>query len=522
MISLIQKYLSINNFADQKSAFEDLFQSHPDYPSLFAITDTLELLSIENAAFKVLKEQLFELPDSFLAIYNQDLALVTKKKTLIKIELEKAGTKSLSFDDFAAGWDGIVITIEPNETSIFGNLKDSLNWLYYSLPVLALVIISIFYNSYDISEIILFLTSIAGLVLSIFIVQEKLGVKNEMVSKFCNISPNASCNSVISSDKGKINKWISFSDLPVLFFGINVTSLLLNPTSSSTIIGLLSLLSLPVIVYSIWIQKIQLKKWCLLCLAISFLIILQSVVWIFTKEAFVYITFSSLFSYLFSMILIGSFWLVLSSTLVNKIKAEKEVSKLKKFKRNYAVLNFLSKEVPVLKGLDKLEGLRFGNSDGAIRLMIILSPSCGHCHNVFTQALELVNKYPEKISLNVLFNINPENNDNPYKVVVERLLEISNSNEALAVEAITDWHVKKTGLEKWTEKWKVDFISKKVNQQIEQQYNWCLENEFNYTPVKMVNDKLFPNEYDISELKYFLNDYAEEKEVFEKSNLVQL
>jgi hypothetical protein len=61
----------------------------------------------------------------------------------------------------------------------------------------------------------------------------------------------------------------------------------------------------------------------------------------------------------------------------------------------------------------------------------------------------------------------------------------------------------------------------KVNHQIHQQYNWCSENEFNYTPVKIINDKLFPKEYDINELKYFLNDFSEEKETTANDILAQ-
>lgn len=516
MVGIVQKYLQINNFAAQRYAFADLIQSHPDYPSLFAITDTFELLSIEYVAIKVLKEELFELPNTFLALFDQDLALVTIKKNTIKIELERVAAKTLSIDAFLAGWSGVVIAIEANETLAKRDLNASLKWLYYSLPVLALLTISILNNSYTISGMILLLTSLIGLVLSILILQEKQGVKNDIVSTFCNISRGTSCNSVINSDKGKINKWISFSDLPILFFGINLISLLLNPIGTSEIVSLVSLLSLPVIVYSIWIQKVQLNKWCLLCLSISVLIILQITASIFKRDLFVYITLSNLFSYLFSLILIGSFWFLLRRTLVNNAEADKVARNLKKIKRNYKVLNFLSKELLVVAGLDKLEGLRFGNSNAEMRLRIILSPNCTHCFNVFREALELVTNYPEKIFLNVLFNINPDSNDNPYKIVAERLLEINSSNETLAAEAISDWYLKKIGLEKWKKKWKVDFISREVNQQIRQQYNWCRENKFNYTPVKMVNDKLYPNEYDIIELKYFLNNYAQKTQVFEK------
>jgi protein-disulfide isomerase len=77
-------------------------------------------------------------------------------------------------------------------------------------------------------------------------------------------------------------------------------------------------------------------------------------------------------------------------------------------------------------------------------------------------------------------------------------------------------------LDKWLNKWKVDSISMKVNQQIQQQYDWCLQNEFNYTPVKIVNGKLYPNEYSISELKYFLNEISQEEISMENESLVQL
>lgn len=522
MVNLIQKYLSIQNFADKKAAFEDIFESHPDYPSLFAITDTLDLLSIENTAAKVSQEQVLELPDSFLAMYNQQLALVTKNKTSIKVKLAKEDARNISFDNFFAGWNGIVIVIEPNETISNKYSNTDLKWLYYSLPLVTLLITSIFYNSYDIGGAILLITSIAGLVFGVFIIQEQLGFRNKMISKFCNITSDGSCNSVISSEKGKINKWINFSDLPILFFGSNVTSLFLNPINSANQIGLLSLVALPIIIYTVWIQKIQLKKWCLLCLVISSVIVLQSVLWIFKKEQFSNITFSGLYFYLFSVLFIMSFWLILRHTLISKIEAKKEVSKLKKLQRNYAVLNLLSKEVAVLKGLDKLEGIRFGNQDAAVHVTIIISPNCKYCDKAFKEALELVTQYSEKVFLKVLYNINPENDDNPYKTVVERLLEINNSNTALAAEALIDWHIKKIGLKKWKEKWKTNFITSKVNQQIEQQYHWCRENEFNYTPVKMINDKLLPDEYEIIDLKYFLNNYAEEKQISERSDLVQL
>jgi uncharacterized membrane protein len=521
MINLVNKYLISNFYLNTKEEFEESFLSHPNYPSVFAITDSLDMLSIENIAIKVPKEQLGELPNSFLAIFNGELVLVAKDEKEIVVENEKGIKSNLTIDNFCKDWEGIIIAIEPNQI-ISSEVKSNTKRLFYCIPIVALIALSIGYNNYSFSSAIQLFTSLIGVFISVLIVQEKFGMKNEIVSKFCNINSNTSCDSVISSGKGTINKWMSFTDLPLLFFSINVASILLSPVHSSKIIGLLSIASFPVIAYSIWLQKFKIKKWCLLCLLVSALLISQGLVGYYLDQPLLAKVIFNDFSYLFSIITCTSLWLMIKPELESKFKAESEVKELKKFKRSYTVFDFLSKKVLVNDGFEKLQGLQFGNPKSTIALTIILSPSCGHCHKAFEDAIFLVHKYPEKVFLNVLFNINPENNDNPYKPVVENLLAIKYTISESIEEAITDWHIHKIELELWLKKWEQKTVSMKVNQQMQQQYDWCLENEFNYTPVKIVNGKLFPNEYNITELKYFLNDFSNEKESIEIESLMQL
>lgn len=521
MIKLVNKYLDLNNYLNAKKEFEELFLSHPNYPSLFAITDSLNTLSIENIVIKVPKEQLPELPESFLAIYNQDLVLVQKAESSITIETEKSKKVTLSVDDFSKDWSGVVLAIEPNEAQEEEVLSENPKWLKYGILFLALIVLSSFYNDYKIFDYAFLVTSLLGLIVSVFIIQEKLGIDNQMVSKFCNINPNTSCESVIKSDNVDVNKWFGFSDLPLIFFVTAVLAMLIGPANSN-LVGLLSLAAIPIIVYSIWVQKFQIKKWCVLCLVVSFLMIVQGIGWAFESELKLSITLASLFQYLFSLILISSLWFTIKPVIEDKLKAESSVKNLTKFRRNYTLFEFLSKDVTAQEGFDKLAGLHFGNTAAAVKLSIIISPSCGHCHKAFEEAFELVWKFPEKISLNVLFNINPDNNQNPYKIVVERMLMINDTNPENIVEAISDWHIKKMTLEVWQEKWKVDSISMKVNLQIQQQYDWCSQNGFNYTPVKIVNNKLYPTEYELSELKYFINDILESNETLERDSLVYM
>jgi len=519
MLKLVQKFLQINRYSDIKNEFKDLFLSHPNYPSLFAITDSFDLLSIENAAVRVSKEQIVDLPSNFLAYFKDELILVEKAKNFVRINTLKKGSHKIAYEKFLLDWNGVIVAIEPNNVIARENLKVEYNWLKYFLPLFLLVGLSFFYNAYTLFSVVFLITSILGLIVSVLIVQEKLGFKNSMISKLCSLSSNSSCNSVITSDEENESRWFSFSDLPLLFFGASFIAILVQPVTAAIFIGFLSLLAIPIIVSSIWIQKFEIQKWCVMCLIVSFLIFTQSIIW-FSSDLFTLtFSFNEMFPFVFSFILFIPIWFVIKSMVRNILNNENSLKELKKFKRNYSLLNFLSKKVVHTNGFEDLRGLNFGNRSAGVKLSVIISPSCAHCHKTFQEAFDLVLRFPDKIYLSVLFNINPENNDNPYKAVVERLLAINRSTPGKTVEAISDWHIKKMTLKKWLKKWHVDNVSMMINQEINKQYEWCSKNNFNYTPVKIVNERLFPNEYELNELKYFLNDFIEEKEaqVLEKT-----
>lgn len=517
MLKLVQKFLQINRYSEIKNEFKDLFLSHPNYPSLFAITDSLDLLSVENAAVRVSKEQIVDLPQNFLAYFKEELILVEKMKNGVRISTTKKWNQKMTYDKFLLDWNGVIVAIEPNNIVARESLKVELSWLKYMLPLLLVIGLSLFYNDYNLFSTVFLTISTLGLIVSVFIIQEKLGFKNSIISKFCHLSSNSSCNSVINANEGKEKAWFNFADLPLIFFGSSFIAILIQPLMSSIFVGFLSLLAIPVIVSSIWIQKFEIQKWCIMCLTVSALIFVQSIIWFASDLFTLSFSFETIFPFLFSVVLLSPIWFALKPIIINVLESENSLKELVKFKRNYSLLNFLSKKISFTKGLEDLRGLNFGNRNAVVKLTVIISPSCEHCHKTFQEAFDLVLRFPDKIYLNILFNINPDNTENPYKAVVERLLTINRSTPGKTVEAISDWHIKGMSLKKWLKKWPVDAISMMISQEIQKQYEWCSKNNFNYTPVKIVNDRLFPSEYELSELKYFLNDFVEEVEVFEKT-----
>lgn len=505
---LVKKLLIKNKYSNIVEEFDDLFSSHPNYPSLFAITDSLTLLGVENLAVKIPKEQFAELPDVFLTLYKGELVLLSKENQLIVVVDEKGKKSKLKLDDFLMDWDQIIIAVEPNlneQKTVFKKAKK----LSYVFPVLLLIMFSVFLKEHTYGSVLLLSSTIIGVVLSVLILQEKFGIKTEIVSKLCNMNAEASCDSVIKSDESQITNWLSFTDLPLLFFGANFFSLLLNPISSIGIISGLSLLLIPFLVYSIWVQKVKIKKWCLLCLAVSGVVFLEGLAFIFNPLFFQADVLSGVFTYLFSVVLVFSGWFLIKPVLENKIKATKEVKELKRFKRNFKIFESLTKEVENESNLQTLKGIEFGNPDSNTIVVLFLSPSCGHCHKAFKDAYELYQRRPESVYLKIMFNVNPENEQNKYKVIVENLLHINSINSDQARMALIDWHINTIGFDVWKEKWSNKIHDMSLNNEMNNQYNWCVENEFNYSPVKIINSKLFPNEYDIADLHYFINDFEE-------------
>ena len=63
--------------------------THPDHPSVKAITDTLDYFGVENLAANVPKDALEQLPKTFLALIKEDngdeLVLVQQKERRIKL-----------------------------------------------------------------------------------------------------------------------------------------------------------------------------------------------------------------------------------------------------------------------------------------------------------------------------------------------------------------------------------------------------------------------------------------------------
>lgn len=256
---ILSNYLEKEGHFINKQSLRQRLYSDPD-EGILPITNTLDFFNVKNIVATVPKTSFDQLPNLFIAQIKKgneyDLVLVDKSLAdKILIVLNRGESIVLTKEQFLSNWTELVLVIEKNEVSKPLNNQELFTrlGLFVCLSLLitymALMTQSFFKTFYLIS-------SLAGLFLSFIIIKEKFSF-NEIPSKFCSVSKYSDCSSVINSKESRLLKFMNLSDASIIYFASVTLSFIYE--SDSIIYLLLSLLSLPIVVYSIYSQKYRLS-----------------------------------------------------------------------------------------------------------------------------------------------------------------------------------------------------------------------------------------------------------------------
>jgi hypothetical protein len=265
--------------------------------------------------------------------------------------------------------------------------------------------------------------------------------------------------------------------------------------------GVVSLISVPILIYSIYLQGFVLKKWCVLCLSIALMNFLIAFIFILNFNDFAF-SKTILFQIFVLSITVALVWFSIKKQILNANEKETKLNGLLRFKRNEEVFESLSKDLNEVNLFKSLAKIKLGNPDAKNTITLFLSPSCPHCHTAYQEALDLIKKNPEQVNLEIGYNININNLDNPYLDVAKTIFSLYNAQKDFK-QALDDWHLKNMKLDYWLSKWKEKQEFMVENNQLETQLQWCMKNDLNFAPVKIFNQKMMPRNYQINELFYF-------------------
>lgn len=513
-LHILIEYLKTESYHIDRQKFKERLLSDPNN-IVTSITNTLDYFEINNIVAEVPKESLNSLPNTFIAQFSKNnqftFVLVNKEKDKLNIIVDEKNTVLISNEEFLDNWTGLVIAIEKNEKPK-KNVTQKENILKTVLIVfvlLAILHISIITKS--VLQTGYFLLSIIGFLISYLIVKEKLDL-NAVPSKFCTLTKNSSCETVLNSKESRFFGFIDLSDSSIVYFSFVVLAFIYNP--SSALFYILSLLSLPIIISSIFYQKFKIKKWCPLCLGIASILTLQFIVVLFINK-------KSLFEFqeiIVLFLLLGfasSIWFIIKPLLIAKQKYNNLKTENLTFRRNHHLfLPYYHSLKAIDTSISNSIEIKLGSNNPLVTLTAITNPLCETCFEVHDVYMKFLKIHPGKLQVNFRFFVPYANRNDPRTQISERLLQLYNEKDKKVFQhAFSDWY-NKTSIVKWQNKWSYS-DNQKYNNVLQKQKEWCLKNKIDYTPTIIINGKLFPQNYHPKDIENFIEPILE----FEKTKI---
>ncbi|PIQ47540.1 MAG: hypothetical protein COW03_14950 [Cytophagales bacterium CG12_big_fil_rev_8_21_14_0_65_40_12] len=512
-MAMIKEFLDRNGYQLDIDDVNIELNSHPDFPSFKAYTDTLNNLEIENLAVTIPKEQFKKLTDPVLVSLNSNgkseiaLAQITDNDE-IKLNLGDKEAKQiiLPYQKFLSVWDGSLIAIERNTKK--DKFRPNVALLLLGVLLLTSVVGSI-RDSFEIVNLLFALLSVIGLVISYYIIQTTIN-PNSITSKFCSIVKTTDCNGVINSSASKVFGKLQLSDLALIYFsGLYFAQLIQIHTST---LSWVSTLALPGVVYSLYQQAVKLKKWCTICLAVSLVLLLQFSLVVhqvaFTREVQELAILLSVF------MLVSLGWYSLRPILESNAAITPIQQELKKFKRNYHLFFPYYKSLPEVNINISTPEIRLGGINNAsIKILAITNPLCKTCFEVHKMYERLLEKYPDDLQISLRFYVPFLNGNDPRLLVAAGMIKsFKEKSETDFQDLMKEWFDQRD-IKKWLKKVNLVEAEDEQLEIVKGHKEWCDENNINLTPTILVNNKKFPLFYSPTDLEHMIEGLIElEKE----------
>jgi uncharacterized membrane protein len=524
-VVVIKNLIRFLGVSVSEKALAEVKQNH-GYPSLDSLANVLSDWNIENMGVRLSVNQLAEIPYPAIAHLNKNnghfIVLQKLVDDLIHYVDPEEGQIIESLEDFEKKWSGVVLLVQATEKSSEENYKEKRSGeifnevtKYFSVVLLGLAIMSPVFLWAGISYPLYFIKAL-GLAFCFILFQKQSGSKNPYVTSFCKLGSKSDCDAVIHSPASRLFGLIHLSEPGVLYFFGSILLLVLSGFSSQPATGVLVILNvlvLPFSIFSVYYQWRVIKKWCPLCLIVMGIFWIEfSLLW----PSFSMPGFSATGLYLaflgFSMPL--AFWLAVRERFIDSFKVPALERSLIRFKKSAKIFKaLLDQEAEVNIG-ELTSEIQTGSENPQVELTVVSNPTCGPCSYAHRVIEELVERYNEKLRVRFRFTINTVDTSSDTAKMVRHIaaLSLTNSN-GHAVKSLSAWFSQngRTNLNKWKEDHPVETVNEnEVDLVLREHEAWCKQVNIQATPTIFVNGKKLPPEYTVGDLKYHVRYLIEQ------------
>lgn len=399
VISVVQKTIRYFRKRVTRTTIADYLLSHPHYPALKSVCDGFKKWGIEHYPIRLKIPEIMALQGSFIAHLNDgggQLAFVYHvSENEVVYSTGQGKQLHEACQTFTARLSGAVIIVKPNNKAGESDFRIKRNneWLdMMFLPITIFTILSfglypILTGNIPIADKYWPLagTIISGILVSLVLVLNEFKIHHAVLQSLCRFGKKADCHSVIDSKASHVFGWMGWSDIGFLYFtGLLLYMLTIQLQDSMHLMAFVSALALPYPVYSVYYQAIKLKKWCLLCLLVQCIIVMEFILLLpYLKP--VNLVFTDFLSLAISFLVPGTLYYGLKLNWVKRNSQRKDHNALLTLRGDPEVFRLMLMKSEPINIPVKENSLVFGNPAAENTLTVFMSFHCKHCSALFAK-----------------------------------------------------------------------------------------------------------------------------------------
>ena len=507
--NFLYAYISSNGHEIGKDRFNIHLTSNASFPSLKAISDTLDYFDVDNVVAEVPISSLAQLPKTFLSILSIDgqesIASVHQLNNNLKIVSSSSTNLELSREQFLEIWNGLVIVIDEKQKEKVGKKMLTRRMLFAINLMLVLGLWGLYGIQWQ--TLVLMIPSMVGIAFTYYAIREELGLYSPVLSKFCQGGQEKyDCSTIIKSKYGRF-LGMTFSDISLIYF-TGYLMLTLMGKLDLYLVVLVSFMAIPVVIYSLYIQSLVLKKWCLICLGIMTSVFVSLGTGFMLTGQFSMINPEIRVVQLLVFLGLTYSWSLGKQRVQRNISRLEEVMKFNNFKQNESNFSLLLENSAVVSTQDMSTPLCLGNPLAPLKITAVTNPNCGFCGDALVNYNRILKRFGTQVRIDLVFNITTDGMNPSAEVAKSIISDYHREGWEYALRSLMSWFDMKD-----PQVWQSRLQHKDyplAEDILQKQVAWCRSQNLYMTPTTIIRDRLLPKYYELNDLMMFMNFLIEQ------------
>jgi uncharacterized membrane protein len=503
------------------TSLKEKLTSHPNYPSLLSISDTLNDFQIVNEALNIKDIMMHEVTFPVIVHLKNNTFVVVEEVGEGKVICldENNKKKIIAPEDFNKMISGTILLVDGTHSKgdlsyAKNRLIEIFNIIVFPISITLLCLLFIYfllsYTDYDhnfnLNIGLITLLKSLGLLVSVMLLAQSFRL-SYAVSELCTIT-KTDCNSVLNSNQAKILfGTVSLSEIGLFYFSGTLGFYLFNTTNESSLclLAIINLLSLPFTLYSLYSQKFILKKWCVFCCIIQLLLWLEFTQLVrYVKYEYLFLNTTDTFNLLISFSVPVFVWLILKPLLLKAKESDANLEQLNAFKKNESLFScYLNLQVNFSILKDEHSFIT-GDANSKNTITLVANPYCAPC----AKAYQMLESWCDSGADYRIQTVFWPSNDYESGLLITHLASVFNEDREKGKKALVDWfNFEDKDVKTFVDRHKIndyDYFKKNSREILDENFRWNTMVNIEYTPTIFLNGKKVPKEYDLKDIRYFI------------------